>query len=400
MSSSIRQLLPILPLVLIGPLSMDMYLPALPSIADAFATTNYMAQLTLSLFVLFFGICQLFCGEVAVRLGRARTIYYAVVGYVVATAVCFATTDIIIFIIGRCGQALTSCACLVLSMAMVRDSVTCQQESAKHFSLISGATAIAPLLAPLIGAYLMWWFVSWRAVFFCLLLLSVVAFAIFVSYQPTAAVERKSRTSGGLSDYLTIIRDPEFWQYAVISAGGMGIIFTFFSMAPHLFMTELGLTRSQFSLIFGGCASFFLLGSLLNSRLLKKCGVDVLIMLCFGGILLSALVMFLWPLWFTSVSSLLIPLGVIELSLGLVFGPTIAAALQPFKGLADQAASVHGFQQFVSSTIVGTVIMMAPNLGVRRLGLGICIIVLLSVLLNLLFSQLAQKRGQYYVSCS
>src|SRR5260221_5675705 len=157
------------------PLSIDMYLPALPVIAVDLNGSVGDIQLTLSAFMIAFGVGQIFYGPAGDRFGRRPVILVGLVTYVLASVGCAFAAAAGHLVLLRFLQGLAACGGVVLARTMVRDLAE-RDQAARAMSLMMACTSIAPMLAPLIGGQILW-FLGWRAIFWILALIGVVALA-------------------------------------------------------------------------------------------------------------------------------------------------------------------------------------------------------------------------------
>src|SRR5437899_7409241 len=155
------------------PLSIDMYLPALPVIAVDLSGSVGDIQLTLSAFMIAFGVGQIFYGPAGDRFGRRPVILVGLVTYVLASAGCAFAAAAGHLVLLRFLQGLAACGGVVLARTMVRDLAE-RDQAARAMSLMMACTSIAPMLAPLIGGQVLW-FLGWRAIFWVLAGIGVMA---------------------------------------------------------------------------------------------------------------------------------------------------------------------------------------------------------------------------------
>ena len=158
-------------LVAFAPMSIDMYLPALPALERYFAADTASVQHTLAAFFVGLAIGQLLYGPIADRYGRKTPLYFGLTLYVIASAACALAPGIGSLIMLRFLQAVSGCAGMVVARAVVRDLYD-RQESARVFSILLMVMGIAPIVAPLAGGYLLTW-LGWRSIFWVLALFGV-----------------------------------------------------------------------------------------------------------------------------------------------------------------------------------------------------------------------------------
>ena len=270
-------------MVAIGPLSIDMYLPALPAMADSFGvSTAFIANSVPAYFVgLVFG--QLFYGPFSDRIGRVKPLYIGMSLYVVASLVCATTNNEYILFVGRTVQALGACVGAVVTRAAIRDRLTAKQ-TAKAFSIMILVMGLAPILAPLLGAQFLEFF-SWHSIFWFLTafgLLNLILTKFF--FTETLAEENRNLRPARevLSQYWDLLKDPTF-NYPAIGGGLlMGSMFVCISAASELLMDTYGVSAQHFSWIFGFNAAGFIALTQLNQWLTNR--FRILSLLRFGAL--------------------------------------------------------------------------------------------------------------------
>ena len=271
-------------MVAIGPLSIDMYLPALPAMADSFGVpTAFIANSVPAYFVgLVFG--QLFYGPFSDRVGRVKPLYIGMSLYVVASLICATTNNEYILFVGRTLQALGACVGAVVTRAAIRDRLTARQ-TAKAFSIMVLVMGLAPILAPLLGAQFLEFF-SWHSIFWFLTAFGVLNLLLtkFFFTETLTPENRNNRPAKEvLSQYWDLLKDPTF-NYPAIGGGLlMGAMFVYISAASELLMDTYGVSTQHFSWIFGANAAGFIALTQLNQWLTNR--FRVLSLLRFGALI-------------------------------------------------------------------------------------------------------------------
>ena len=344
------------------PLSIDMYLPALPVIAVDLRGTAGDIQLTLSAFMIAFGAGQIFYGPAGDRFGRRPVILGGLAIYIVASAGCAFAVEAGHLILLRFLQGLAACAGVVLARTMVRDLAE-RDQAARAMSLMMACTSIAPMLAPLIGGQVLW-FLGWRAIFWVLAGVGVIGLAAAWLLLPeTLRPEYRQPLvlSSILRRFGELFRHRAFMGYAFTGTFQFSALLSFLSGSPFVFIERYGVSPQQFGLIFGGMVVFMTVGSLLNARFVRKFGA--------GSILRYAVIV---P---AVAGSAALVLGVIEARYGnigmwpfvLCIGPQIATisligpnsmamALQRYPHMAGTASSLMGVMQFGIGAVFGAMV--------------------------------------------
>ncbi|WP_395711175.1 Bcr/CflA family multidrug efflux MFS transporter [Reyranella sp.] len=361
------------------PLSIDMYLPALPVIAVDLHGTAGDIQLTLSAFMVAFGAGQIFYGPAGDRFGRRPVILTGLAIYIVASIGCAFAVEAGHLILLRFLQGLAACAGVVLARTMVRDLAE-RDQAARAMSLMMACTSIAPMLAPLIGGQVLW-YMGWRAIFWVLAGVGVIGLAaawlllpetLRPEYRQPLVLSSVLRRFGGL------FRHRAFMGYAFTGTFQFSALLSFLSGSPFVFIERYGVSPQHYGLIFGSMVVFMTLGSLLNARFVRVFGA--------GRILRYAVIV---P---AIAGSAALVLGIIEARYGtigmwpfiLCIGPQIATisligpnsmamALQRYPHMAGTASSLMGVMQFgigavfgamVGQLFDGTVLPMVAAMGI------------------------------------
>ncbi len=344
-------------LAALGAAAIDMYLPGLPTIAADLDAAPGQVQLTLSAFFLGLGFGQLLYGAVSDALGRRRVMMVGVTLYCVASVGCIFATDVNELILARFIQAVGAAAGQVIARAMVRD-VFELDDAARAQSFINLAFLVTPLLAPVIGGYVLIWF-GWRAIFLVLCLFGTgCLLALALRVPETLPPERRTSLSIPLllRNYATILRERQSLGCMLTSAFAFACMFTYFAVSPFVFITLFGVADEHYGFLFGLNVIGLMAANYLNAYLVLRFGA--LKMLRVGSLVSATSGMTLFVIiWFGigGLAGVVIPLIVVVGSLGFVGGNAIAGALAPFPRLAATTASLFGFGQMMLAGSVGAI---------------------------------------------
>lgn len=258
-----------------GALSIDMYLPALPAIANDFGASDGVVERSLATFLAGLALGQLFYGPLSDRVGRRPPLIAGVAIYVLASVLCaFATSPNMLAAL-RFGQGVGACAGMVISRAIVRD-VFDHQESARVFSLIMLVFGLAPVLAPLLGSYLML-VTNWRAIFvFMMLFGMVMLYAIVFRLGETRsdATEATARGEHPIAALRLLATNRKLLGYMLASACNSACLFTYISASPALLMGTYGVSPTGFGWLFGLNALGLIIASQINRAALARFHAD------------------------------------------------------------------------------------------------------------------------------
>lgn len=340
------------------PLAVDMYLPALPALERALATDSGRVQQTLSLFFLGLAIGQLFYGPISDRFGRRAPLLVGNLLYIGASVACALAPTIDSLIAARFVQAFGSCAGLVISRAMVRDLFE-PREGARVMSLLMLVMGVAPILAPLLGGYVMVWF-DWHAIFWFLAafaLLVMVAARLWLPETRGPRPDLRLTPGAVLGVYGRLLGTRRYMGYTLASSLGMGGLFCYIAASPFVFIDLYGLTPQAYGWVFGINAVGIIGFSQVNRALLRHFTLDeVLIVsvsvMAAAGLLLLVAVVFsiggMFGLW--------LPLFLYIASLGGVLPNAAASAMAGEGERAGSAAALMGTLQFALGAVTSGIV--------------------------------------------
>ncbi|GIK25022.1 MAG: multidrug effflux MFS transporter [Rhodocyclaceae bacterium] len=342
-------------LVALGPLSTDLYLPALPTLAQAFATDAARVQLTLSVFLAGFAVAQLFYGPLSDRYGRRPVMLFGLVLYLVSSVACMLATSIDALILARFFQALGACAGPVLGRAIVRD-VYGPVQAARVLAYISGAMAIAPMIGPLLGGWLTVWF-GWRANFAALSLFSAVQVtATFLLLGESNAHRDPGATRPRqiLGNFGELLSARLYLGYLLCFSFSYAALFSFISGSSFVLIELYGLSPQWYGASFGFVVTGYISGTMASGKLTLRLGPPRMVLMgAFLGTAAGTLMAALALLEVHSVWAILLPMFAFMVATGLVMPNAIGGALAPYPKMAGSASALMGFVQMSLSAGVG-----------------------------------------------
>lgn len=234
-----------------GPLSMDMYLPSLPSLTLDLHTTTSLGQLSITACLIGLAVGQIIIGPYSDSHGRKGPLLVGLIAFAVTSFLCSRVSSITLLVILRFVQGLAGAAGLVISRAVARDLYS-GRELTKFFSMLMAINGIFPILAPIMGGFILK-FTSWHGVFVILGFIGVILFlGAFLGLPETLPRER--RITGGLGGTLSamgkICRDRQFMGYAIVLGLVMGAMFCYISGSSFVLQDMFGVSPIGFSLFF------------------------------------------------------------------------------------------------------------------------------------------------------
>ena len=383
-------------LVALGPLSTDLYLPALPTLARVYATDAARVQLTLSVFLAGFACGQLFYGPLSDRFGRRPILLGGLFLYFIASLGCVLAGSIETLIAMRFVQALGACAGPVLGRAIVRD-VWGANESARVIAYIGGAMAIAPLVGPTLGGFLTVLF-GWQANFAALALFSAVQCVAVVLKLADSNLHRDLQVTTLLvmaANFGRLLADRRYVGYLLTFSFSYSALFAFISGSSFVLSARFGLAPQIYGMCFGIVVAGYLLGSVLSGRLVRRCGSDRLLA---AGAWLGALAgAAMWGLDLAGIrhglpglAAILAPMFFCTVATGLVMPNAIGRALAPYQAMAGSASALMGFCQMSIAALVGVAVGHGLADGGGALSAAVAICTMLSPLSYLVFIRLRE----------
>ena len=360
-------------LVALGPLSTDLYLPALPTLARVFGSDAAGVQLTLSVFLAGFAVGQLFYGPLSDRFGRRPLMLGGLAIYGLATIACILAPSIEMLIAARFVQAIGACAGPVLGRAVVRD-VWGAAESARIIAYMGGAMAIAPLLGPTLGGFLTVLF-GWQSNFVILLLVCAVQVIAVAHLLRESNVQRNPGATHPrqlLANFRLLLANRSYLGYVLTFSFSYSALFAFISASSFVLSARYGLTPEVYGMCFGLVVAGYVVGSLASGRLVRRFGGDTL--LAFGACLGAVAGASMAALEFsgaTSIAAILAPMFFCTVATGLVMPNAIAKALAPYPAMAGSASALMGCVQMTLAAVVGIAVGHALPGGGGALAAGV-----------------------------
>lgn len=327
-----------------GPLSMDMYLPSLPSLTKDLQTTTSLAQLSITACLIGLAAGQIILGPLSDKYGRKGPLLAGLVTFTLVSFLCSITTSIGWLVLLRLIQGMAGAAGMVISRAIARDLYN-GPKLTKFFSMLMAINGIFPILAPILGGFVLR-FTSWHGIF---VVLCVIGFLLFlgslICIPETLPVEK--RISGGLSATLStmgsIFRDKQFVGFALVLGLVMGAMFCYISASSFVLQDMFNVSPQGFSLFFAtngfGIVMMSQLAGLLagrvNARKILRTGIYIATI---GSIALFASLLLNPP----RLIAVIIPLFLVVSMVGLVNSTAFSLAMQTQEKAAGSASAILG----------------------------------------------------------
>lgn len=334
-------------LTALSPFSIDMYLPGFPALAADLHTTTAQVSLTLSSFFIGISAGQLLYGPLLDRFGRKPPLYIGLGVYIVASLACVFVRSIDILIVLRFIQAIGSCSAGVASVVMVRDLFPVN-ENAKVFSLLMLVLGTSPMIAPTIGGYVTAAF-GWQAVFIILAALAVliviaVYFLLPNTYEPDIHMSLKPGPI--INNFLLVIKEPQFYTYALTGAVAFSGLFAYVSGSPMVFMEIFKVSGKVYGWIFAFLSVGLIGSGQINTLLLRTYKSEqviyaALMFQVITGIFFVVATALGWLGLYSTIATIFLYLC----CLGLTNPNTAALSMAPFSKNAGSASALMGAMQ-------------------------------------------------------
>ncbi|QHC21497.1 multidrug effflux MFS transporter [Streptomyces sp. GS7] len=351
-------------LTAVPPLSMDMYLPALPQVTAALRSPAATVQLTLTTCLAGMALGQMIVGPMSDKWGRRRPLLAGMVIYVLATALCVVATNAELLIAFRLLQGLAGAAGIVIARAVVRDLYD-GVAMARFFSTLMLISGVAPVVAPLIGGQILR-ITDWRGVFVVLTAVGLLlTLLVWRRLHETLPPER--RHPGGVGQALRTMRDlladRVFSGYLLVGAFAFAALFAYISASPYVIQEIYGASPQTFSLLFGvNSVGLVAVGQINGKLLVGRVSLDkvlgtglALVALAGAGLLLMSSGIF----GRVGLAPMAAGLFVLMSAMGLVMPSTNAQALLRTPHAAGSASALLGTSTFLLGSVASPLVGVA-----------------------------------------
>ncbi|MGE2736720.1 multidrug effflux MFS transporter [Mycolicibacterium vaccae] len=350
-------------LVALGPLTIDMYLPALPKIAEDLSVSSSLVQLTLTGTLAGLALGQLVIGPLSDALGRRKPLIAGIVLHMLASVLCMFATDITVLGIARGLQGMGAAAGMVVAIAVVGDLYK-DSVAATVMSRLMLVLGVAPVLAPSLGAAVLL-HASWHWVFAALVLVAgaLLVMAVFALPETLPRDHRRSmRVTSIARTYVELLRDVRFVILVLVGALGMSGLFAYIAGAPFVLQGRFGLGQTAFALVFGAGAVALIGTTQFNVVLLRRFAPQQIMVWALAAASAFGLVFVgLTATGVGGVVGFVVPVWAILGAMGLVIPNAPAVALTRHPDAAGTAAALLGAVQFGVGAAVAPVVGLLGN---------------------------------------
>ncbi|WP_405879383.1 multidrug effflux MFS transporter [Streptomyces sp. NBC_01136] len=346
------------------PLSMDMYLPALPEVTRSLHAPAATVQLTLTACLAGMAFGQLVVGPMSDKWGRRRPLLVGLVVYVLATVLCAVAPDVELLVVFRLAQGLAGAAGIVIARAVVRDLYD-GMAMARFFSTLMLISGVAPVVAPLIGGQILR-ATDWRGVFVLLTVVGI-ALTVLVRTKLPETLKPAQRHGGGVGAALRAMRellaDRAFLGYTLAGGFAFAALFAYISASPYVVQEIYGASPQTFSLLFGvNSVGLVLVGQINGKILVGRVSLDKVLAVGLALIALAATALLLLSTGVFGKAGLVpvaAALFVLMSAMGLALPNTQALALMRVRHAAGSASALLGTSSFLIGAIASPLVGIA-----------------------------------------
>lgn len=345
-------------MIAIGPLSVDMYLPAFGAIENDLNTTPQLVGYTLTSYLFGIGIGQLIMGPLTDRYGRKLPTQIGLLVFSISTLLISLSTNIYEIIGLRVIMAFGACVGMITSKAIVRDLFE-PQDMARVFSMLMLVMGIAPIIGPTFGGFMAAEF-GWRSLFYFLaaysfLMILSISFFLKETKEPDKTISLKPLAI--IKDYIVVFKRRKFLYYALAGSLLFSGLFAYISGASFIYEDYFHFDKKTFGMAFGANAAGYIIGAQLNNLLLRRyspariCRVVTVVQAIIAiGLVIS--------LFFPGITQYTILIGIwtFLFSLGFITPNTTTESLASFTKLTGSASALIGSMQMGFGAVISAVV--------------------------------------------
>jgi len=377
-----------------GPLSIDMYLPALPSLSKDLSAGASLTQLSLTACLLGLALGQLIAGSQSDVRGRRIPLLVGLVTFFISSMLCAVSPSIWGLILLRFLQGLAGSVGIVISRAVVRDLYS-GSEMTKFFALLMLVNGVGPIMAPILGGQLLQ-FTTWRGIFSVLSIFGIIMLlAVYFGLPETLPVHRRSKSglTDTLSTYRSLITDPVFMSYAVPQGFVIAAMFAYISGSPFVIQDIFGASPQLFSIFFAINGLGIIIAGQVTGKLAEKVSVTKLFVFGVSMAAIGGVALLIMILTDAGLYGILAALFVVVSSVGMVGTAGSSLALENYGHAAGSAAALLGLLSFIFGAFVAPLVGIGGNNTAVPMGVVIATVDVGSLLFYVILRRYRQQRN-------
>nr|WP_320012769.1 Bcr/CflA family multidrug efflux MFS transporter [uncultured Desulfobulbus sp.] len=333
-------------------ISTDLYLPAMPLMAQSLGADTGMIELTISSYLIGFSLGQLLWGPISDRYGRRPAVAVGLVLFVIGSAGCALATNAHLLIAWRIVQAVGACAGVALSRAMVRD-LYAGNRAAQMLSTLITVMAIAPLIGPTVGGQIVAR-ASWRAIFWVLVGVGLVTLSALMTIPETLPAARRNREHIGraMIHYFTLLKNRRLLGYVGTGAFLYAGMYAYIAGTPFAYISYYHVPVQKYGILFALGIIGIMFANMLNARLVLRHGYDrVLLVGCCLCAFSAIATAFSAGIGWGGLWGLVVPLFIFVSTTGLIVANSITGAMALFPERAGAVSALTGAMQYGSGIL-------------------------------------------------
>ena len=377
----------------ITPFSIDMYLPAFPTIACDFNTTIDKVALSVSTYFLGYSLGQIIYGPLLDRFGRKPPLYVGLILYILATIGCFTTNTIEALWVIRFFQAIGGCVASVAAMAMVRDFFPVEK-SASIISFLVLILGVSPLLAPTVGSFIIttW---GWHSVFIALAVITGIILILVYLFLPEGHDPDKSislKPIPIINGFKAVMTAPHFYVYALAGTFSFSGLFVYVATSPAIFMGYFHLSEKLYGGVFALLSVGFIGGSQFNHILSKKFSNQQIFK---SGLIIQVTIAIFFLIgalkaWY-GLTEILMFLFILLSCCGLTYPNAAALCMAPFSRNAGSASALLGFIQIGLGGLISASVSIIPLGQITAMAFIMASTAIIAIIILLFSKKLLEK---------
>lgn len=343
--------------------AVDMYLPAMPALAQALGSDIGAVQQTLSMFLLGAAVSQAIFGPLADRFGRRPILLVGMTLFALSSLLCTQVVDVEQLIVLRLAQALGAAAGNVVVQALIRDLYE-REEAARMMSFVMAVMTIIPLLAPAVGGYLLVW-AGWQSIFWCLSLFGLLAvLLVFFSVPETLPAEKRQplHPASLARAYWSILKHRNAMAYNLCGAFVFATMFAFITGSPFVYIEYFGVEPHYFGYLFAANIALMMCCNYFNARWIERLGSGRLLRIGIAIHVIAAgfLLLNSWT-GMAGLVGVVVPCVISVGVLGLVASNSTSATLACFDSHGGKASGVLGVTRMGLGALSGAMVGVLHN---------------------------------------
>ncbi|MBF0714787.1 multidrug effflux MFS transporter [Gemelliphila palaticanis] len=360
----------------------DIYIPALPKLAEDYNVNISIVQLTLTGSMLGLGFGQLFIGPISDKYGRKKPIVFSLTIYILASILIIFSPNIYIIAALRFVQGFSAAGSVVISRAVAAD-VYSGKKLSRFFGIIMIVNGFVPILGPVLGSVLIS-SINWQSIFVVLTILGIILFMATFNFKETLSIDRRN-DSTLVNTYLSIfdiIKNKVFISVVLVQSFSTAGLFSYISGSPFIMQQGYGVSSLMYSIFFGINGLGMLIGNFVSIRVGLKHSIKTSLVIMFiNSIFISAVLILKWNLLFLELGFF-----ILMFALGILFPAVTSVAMNIGKETAGSSSAVLGFLPFSFGGIV------SPLVGIGNIYYASSIILIVSSFISLyLYVKISKK---------